>query len=574
MQTTLLIDTSCPEPDLIAAHLDSTGGMAITAPGVQKITFAHKDLRALDIHASQELTELDLSDCPSQEFHLTLIDCPSLETVRLPGEGGAYVHIDSPAPPKVLKLTGGVKHLDANWRKATFRTESTADTPWGQVWIMSATTDVNSPRSGEYPSLGVLVNPIVPNHTLALDHPANDLIISGSTLLERLIVNSSHDTIKIMNTPRLMVAGFKKPVQQVEFEQCPNLKAILAKTNLQALALRSNSGAQALQVTIQSCAEIVMADSATAWVGLTQAERLRLIRCRNLEAIDCKVELELECESCIPVCILNQEFKSVSLTVDETALNDIKHRCLDLDDRALKELEIVLPYASRGRLLAKCLMHIAEMAKRRLAPSHWFWRLRNILHHLNQSGEPPGSSWHMPPNLGEDAWRADLEIWFACEDLMEARPYAETIADGILLNNNVPASVLTGESIHAALEQPKHQRLFILLFQKAKSLNLDRRKRAQLLRLAEKVRGNPIFSHPDFMRLRRHATDFFVSHGSFEQVIAYFSLELLACTPQERRRTRIQINQIINGTSQAVARDDSEMSKRQFISELQRLILS
>jgi hypothetical protein len=573
MQTTLLIDANCPDPDLVAAHLDSTGGMAITAPGIQKLSLAHKDLRALDVHASPELLELDLSRCPSQEFHLTLINCPSLKAVKLP-RGGAYVHLDSPASPKVLHITGGVKHLDANWRETIFRTDSTSDRTWSQVWIMSATADINNLQSGKHPSLSVLVNPTLSNHTLTLNHSATDLIISGSTLLERLIVNSSHDTIKIGNTPRLTVAGFEKPVTQVEFDQCPNLKAIVTKTKVEALALRNNSGAQDLEFSIQSCDEIVMADSATAIVGLTQVERLRLIRCRNLESIKGYSELDLECESCIPICILDQKFKSVSLTVDETVLNDIKHRCLNLDDRALKELEVVLPYASHGRLLAKCLMHIAEMAKRGFAPSTWFWGLRNTLHYQNQSGEPQGWSWHMPPDLGEDAWRADLEIWFACEGLIEARSYTETIADGILLNEQVPASILSSESMRAALEQSKHERLFILLFQRAKSLNLDRHKRAQLLRLAEKVQQNPIFNDPDFRRLRRHATDFFVSHSSFERVLAYFSLELLACTPEERRRTRIQINQIINGMSQSVVREDSEMSKQQFISELQRLLLS
>lgn len=116
-------------------RIGADGGMSISVPaGQSRLALNLPELRALDLHDSPDLVELDISTAAAA-FHLTVIGCPKLDRVKFPPAGAALVHLDSGPHVPELVLEGGVELVDACWAGGQFLLRAEDGTTWDGVHI-------------------------------------------------------------------------------------------------------------------------------------------------------------------------------------------------------------------------------------------------------------------------------------------------------------------------------------------------------------------------------------------------------------------------------------------------------
>ena len=78
------------------------------------------ELRALDVRDCPDIESIDLRASTQNEIHLSVLGCPKLSEVFLPENVHGYLHLDTGKQAPVLRILGGIAHIDAAWQAERF----------------------------------------------------------------------------------------------------------------------------------------------------------------------------------------------------------------------------------------------------------------------------------------------------------------------------------------------------------------------------------------------------------------------------------------------------------------------
>ena len=442
----------------VPVMLDSSGGAALFGPcgnrdQGRRLVLEAPGLRALDLHDDSLLEVLDLRGCGGQHhLHLQLDRLPQLRELHLPTlTAGAVIHLFQPALPRTLRIRGAVCEIDANWQQGTLRLVHPTDA-WQGVQLLGhdATRADLAPRIDPHPE-GSTDGPTEP---LERAVPLN-ILLGAEPLPEALTLTASGDWL-LADAFRLKRLTLDGP-QMVTLQRAHALRQLQVRgarrvrgEGLDQLAVIDAGSGQHRQASDDPClvppdaapelqlqGKMTRLQIADAWSGvqlrapklqslqIAWANRLSLLQCERLEAVDLPHGLEILCEGALPTPLM----QVARFYVDEATLNHVLRR-LEAGEHDL--LPRLLQMLAQGGAPATVFHHLTTLL--RLAEQGFdpvaLWDCRRAIaawqrEHRRRARHGPLTEqdlraadqhwdWTLPRDRLDEGLYADLQLWALC----------------------------------------------------------------------------------------------------------------------------------------------------------------
>ncbi len=517
-------------------------------------------LRALDLCDCPKLESVDLRASTQPEIHLSVISCPLLREILLPEGARAYLHIEFGVEAPVIRVYGGVAHIDVAWQHGRFEKTTEDGKPWSFAWLGSL-EDLNrspSPLFGRglwavsQPVQGELIDLVIPDSV-------GSVLLSTSKGMKRCRVYSNCIfTLDIRNASDLSHVEIFGSCANISLNACPSLHCIDGPNELAEdtkLALHNGSGgASGLRVNMPFT-DVMIADSRIARLAMSPAKNLRLLRCYSLYKLNVPKDCEVECTSFTPpelIGIATTIFDEATLTHE---LDRIKAGNLD----AWPILRALLPLASSDKLVPRVLKGL-DAAMNLGVSIDEIWRTRLELyaqHKASQNRKPKQLSeqqlllgtkewaWSMASDLSYDGWRADWKIWNRADEagIKDVRKMFPVMIEGI--NKSAQAS---GALLSQLLNQasPSDIRVLTAVFEKlAKDPSQSNEHSLTVARKCAALDRET----PELSQLVKHAKDFICSELELKELITVLAIWLRTDPVDTRvRLAQLGANPPKNGT--------------------------
>ncbi|WP_458527266.1 hypothetical protein [Onishia taeanensis] len=418
-------DNTAPDSQLsssVVLAVDGLGGCELSGYGSTNAIINAPTLRWLDVIGCDALEYLDVSQC-QQGCHVTIRDCPSLREVRVHSYGrGSVIHIDSGDQPPSLKIVGAVDHIDACWSEGQFAVSSSGS-PWHSAMVAPHTCSLTYSLGTNSAECWVLLAPQM-THAVIDAPELRHCYVSGGKQLEALSFVSLSDKapqIELYALPELLSVDINAYEARCRVRSCSSLTSIsgeVADMQLSQVAHRVNS----LHIGVES-ERIVLSHSVVKELILSLPVQLKLVHMTSLEKVSLPPMTTIECVGPVPSPLVG----IATVVVDESLVKSFVASFPRAPEATMEKLATLIPSMASPASCVKALQLLQELSELG-APLAEVWGLRLSLsaRHLsahrkkqrNESRQLANVSsrweWHLPEDLGREAWMADYKLWVAC----------------------------------------------------------------------------------------------------------------------------------------------------------------
>ncbi|SFB87232.1 hypothetical protein SAMN05660443_0647 [Marinospirillum celere] len=454
---------------------DSLGGVRLEDMTLETWQCPDPSIRNLDIWRAPLLKELDLSWLHGG-LHLTLVGCPRLQKILLPQGEPCVLHLDAsdvkPGQELPLLIQGGIEHLDVRWQNATFMAQAPEDQPWQGAWVASS-KELAAPSALEEaaPDLLLLKGKVpaaeieLPGHSLSQVHWVHPqglqrLLLQVGEKLQQVVIQGAED---------LQHCQLEGSMKELRLEACPALSQLhvaVDSLNLHqvgAKSLQIQGRVEQLFVLQPSCQQLAVEKVLKADFSLSD----------GLKQVDLPTGCEVTCQGRVPASLR----KTARVHVNEATVRQLLDEYAGGDSSVVEDLESLLPFMSSSEQLPSALRLLHELLLAGASPQ-WVWDLRMKIsaRHLGESRSKKSKKdslreaikpnwlvtakqnwrWHLPRDLGDDAWLLDWKIWLACREVQGVRKYARLFSE-VMVN-----STLASEDRHRQAGSGPHFNQWLL----------------------------------------------------------------------------------------------------------------
>lgn len=408
------------------------------------------DLRALDVRDCPALESIDLRASTQNEIHLSVRNCPKLTEVLLPEDARSYLHLDTGKQAPVLRIFGGIAHIDAAWQAERFEKTRPNNLPWSYALIGSLDELLNDKSPGiKGVGLWVVTKP-TKKVTLQLQVPdrVDSILFNGFRSLERLILNSPNpSSIDIRSCHRLTQFDVQGYFDVIEINACASLASISGigyKSHVVQLKIHDACSSR-LGLSLDLHADdVVISGSRIPRLKISHETILSLVGCYALLDVDIPPQCGVECIGFTPPKLIGQATSYLDEGALKKGLLDIQNNKKD----AWLVLKSQIPLGFEKDKVAKVLVGLRQALKVGVEIEE-VWQARQILYARHKAPVKRRNGpltdqdliranhewqWVMVADLKLDGWRADFEIWGQAfeADVSGVRKMLHIMADGII----------------------------------------------------------------------------------------------------------------------------------------------
>ncbi len=441
---------SLPEHKLSHSHsvqIDALGGGALSNVRDRHVVIKQPSLRFLDVSDCPDVCTLDLRSC-AEGMHIMISGCPALHHISVSDNGqGAVVHINSSDRAPDVEVDGLLDQIDACWSSGRFALESAAH-PWygGAIRHQGNISDDLPPLA----ECQVYIDPVDEIADLSAPWSRCVLICRGSTL-QQVVVHAVAEKadIALQALPRLVSVKTASSISRLSVTACPLLSFVegqIAHCHLHASGSRKHHlllAVHAQQAVISHCQMKKMT--------LTAPTNLSLIHCTTLADVSLPELTQVRCEGAVPSSLLGV----AEITVNESLVKSLVAQfCDGGGDAVLKPLVSLLPLLREPGPSVRALLLLSELLANGAYPA-LIWQMRMQLSARHQNSRMSALMsvdqerlataaghwhWHLPDDLGREAWLADYRIWKDCAPYVEeAGRFRHTMASACVHDPDGPA---------------------------------------------------------------------------------------------------------------------------------------
>lgn len=462
-------------PDSHPLSLDAVGGTRVS--GLQETSWqcANAELRSLDLADSPQLVTVDLRYAPCLH-HLTVQNCPALETIYLPALGRVTLHLDAGWEPPSLRVMGGLEHIDASWQDGHFAAVCENLAPW-QNAVIGDPEFIN--RHGQEADLQIIIGEFAAEPSSATNVSVRSpclrhLLVIGCLQLQRLEVSVEAErleTLCIDHAPMLERVVLQRKVLNAGFQNARRLARVEGPADTLSI---KHATQRDTDLMIRGRHRVVrLVSCGLKRLAMSDPCQLLLMRCHRLRKLDIPKTTRIDYHDLLPP----QMGEHDRLRIDESLVRQMRHYFLHGEAGALDELKTLMPRMAGRRQAVHALILLEQLVDEGIDPSA-LWALRQELMKCHVFGDLfslsfPGPSllsasrrlwlWNLPKDLAFEGWAADYRLWLvASEHDSNAQDYATTIRDACRDDPDGPAVTTVIEHVVRHRRQPCDQAISML----------------------------------------------------------------------------------------------------------------
>lgn len=434
----------------ISLPLGQDKGCELKYSPVSHAVMVESELRALDVRDCPDLECIDLRASTQNEIHLSVLGCPKLTEVFLPENAHGYLHLDTGTQAPVLRILGGIAHIDAAWHAERFEKTKPNNTPWSYALIGSI-DELLKDTSPDLKTGGLwVVTKPTKQVTLQLTVPdrVDSILFNGFKSLERLTLKSPNpSSIDIRSCPKLMRLDAQGYFDIIEVNDCASLANISGQgqdSHTRQIKIHDACSSQ-LGLTIDLHADdVVISGSRIPRLKISHETLLSLIGCYALLDVDIPPQCGVECIGFTPPKLIGR----ATSYLDEGALKEGLLGIQNKEKDAWLILKSQVPLGFENDKVAKVLIGLRQALQIGVEIEE-VWQARQMLYARHKAPVKRRNGplteqdliranhewqWVMVADLKLDGWRADFEIWGQAfeADVKGTRKMLHIMADGII----------------------------------------------------------------------------------------------------------------------------------------------
>lgn len=417
---------------------------------VSHAVMVEPELRALDVRACPDLQSIDMRASTQNEIHLSVLGCPKLSEVFLPENVHGYLHLDTGKQAPVLRILGGIAHIDAAWQAERFEKTKLKNPPWSYALIGSL-DELQNDTSPEIKGAGLwVVSKPTKQVTLQVSVPdrVDSILFNGFKSLERLTLKSPNpSSIDVRSCPKFTQLDVQGYFDIIEVNGCSSLAKICAQgqdSHTRQIKIHDSCSSR-LGLTIDLHADdVVISGSRIPRLKISHETILSLIGCYALLDVDIPAQYGVECIGFTPPKLIGR----ATSFLDEGALKEGLLGIQNNEKDAWLVLKSQVPLGFENDKVAKVLVGLRQALQIGVEIEE-VWQARQMLYARHKAPVKRRNGplteqdliranhewqWVMVADLKLDGWRADFEIWGQAfeADVKGTRKMLHIMADGII----------------------------------------------------------------------------------------------------------------------------------------------